>query len=66
LKKLIIKILFGACVFFVPVSAMAGVSVHVDIPLPPQIIFLVPPEVIVLPETDVYAVPDVNEEIFFY
>jgi hypothetical protein len=66
MKKLIFKILFLILVVFVPVSAMAGVSVHVSIPLPPPIIFPAPPELVVIPETNVYAVPDVQEDIFFY
>ncbi len=66
MKKLIVKILFLTLVIFVPVSAMAGVSVHVNIPLPPPIIFPGPPEVVVIPETNVYAVPDVDADIFFY
>lgn len=66
MKKLIFKILFLTLVVFAPVSAMAGVSVHVNIPLPPPIIFPAPPQVAVIPGTDVYAVPDVQEDIFFY
>ena len=66
MKKLIFKVLFLTLVVFAPVSAMAEVSVHIDIPLPPPIIFPAPPEMVVIPETDVYAVPDVQEEIFFY
>jgi hypothetical protein len=65
MKKLILKILFLTLVVFTPVSAMAGVSVHINIPLPPPIFFPAPPEVVVIPETDVYAVPDVQEDIFF-
>ena len=66
MKKLIYKILFMTSLIFVPVSAMAGVSVHVNIPLPPPIIFPAPPELVVIPETDIYAVPDIQEDIFFY
>ncbi len=66
MKKLFLKILFLTLVIFAPVSAIAGVSVNIDIPLPPPIIFPAPPQVVVLPETNVYAVPDVREEIFFY
>ena len=65
MKKLIFKVLFLSLVVFAPVSVMAGVSVHVDFPLPPLIIFPAPPEVVPVPEMDVYAVPDVQEEIFF-
>lgn len=66
MKKLILKILFLTLVIFAPVSAMAEVSVHINIPLPPPIIFPVPPSLVVIPETDVYVVPDVQDEIFFY
>ena len=66
MKKLIFKVLFLTLVVFAPVSAMAGVSIQVNIPLPPPIIFSVPPVPVVIPETDVYAVPDVREDIFFY
>jgi hypothetical protein len=66
MKKLILKILFLTLVVFAPVSALAGVSVHIDIPLPPPIIFPAPPVPVVIPETDVYTVPDVQEDIFFY
>jgi len=66
MKKIIFKILFLSLFVFTPVSAMAGVSVHVDIPLPPPIFFPAPPHVVIIPETDVYVVPDIEEEIFFY
>ena len=66
MKKLIFKILFLTLVVFVPVSAMAGVIVRVNIPLPPPIIFPAPPQVAVIPGTNVYAVPDVKDDIFFY
>ncbi|MFA5321633.1 MAG: hypothetical protein WC373_03090 [Smithella sp.] len=66
MKKLIFKILFLTLIVFAPVSTMAEISVHINIPLPPPIIFPAPPEVVVIPETDVYAVPDVQEDIFFY
>jgi hypothetical protein len=64
MKKLILKV-FLILMVFIPVSAMAGVSVHVSLPLPPPIIFPAPPEVEVVPGMDVYTVPDVQEEIFF-
>ena len=64
------KILFGtillALVIVVPMPTMAGVDVHVSIPLPPLIVFAAPPEVVVLPETNVYVVPDLGVDIFFY
>ncbi|MGB5218775.1 MAG: hypothetical protein WBN66_10810 [Smithella sp.] len=66
MKKLMLKMLLLTLVVFVPASAMARVSVHINIPLPPPIIFPAPPELVVIPETDVYAVPDVEDEIFFY
>lgn len=66
MKKLIVKVLLLTIAVLAPVSAMARVSVHVSIPLPPAIIFPAPPEVVVIPETNVYAVPDIQDEIFFY
>lgn len=66
MKNLILKILFFTLVIFAPVSAMAQVSVHINIPLPPPIFFPAPPDVVVIPETHVYAVPDIQEDIFFY
>jgi hypothetical protein len=65
MKKIIFKILLMLAVLM-PVSAVAGVSVHVSIPLPPPIAFPAPPDLVVIPETDVYAVPDVADDIFFY
>jgi hypothetical protein len=50
----------------VPTPVLAGVDVHVTIPLPPPIPFFAPPELIVLPETYVYVAPDVDVDIFFY
>ncbi|PKN52736.1 MAG: hypothetical protein CVU55_05790 [Deltaproteobacteria bacterium HGW-Deltaproteobacteria-13] len=65
MKKLIFKILFLTLVILVPASAIAEVSVHINIPLPPPIIFPAPPGLVVIPETNVYAVPDVQDDIFF-
>ncbi|HNY50570.1 MAG TPA: hypothetical protein PLV50_07125 [Smithella sp.] len=66
MKKLVYKMLLLSLVVLMPASAMAGVSVHFNIPLPPPLIFPAPPELVVIPETDVYAVPNLQEEIFFY
>ena len=66
MKKLILKTLLLTLVVCMPVSAIAGVSVHVNIPLPPAIVFPAGPQLVVIPDTDVYAVPDVQEDIFFY
>jgi len=66
MKKLIFKTLLLTIFVCMPASAMAGVSVHIDIPLPPPIIFPAPPQLVVIPDTDVYAVPDVQEDVFFY
>ena len=64
------KLLFGtillAFVVAQPIPTIAGVDVHVGIPLPPPIVFPSPPELIVIPETYVYVAPDVREDIFFY
>jgi hypothetical protein len=66
MKKTLLKIVFLALATFLPVSAVAGVSVHINIPLPPPVIFPAPPHVIVIPETDVYVIPDIQDEIFFF
>ena len=66
MKKFISKIIFLTLVVFAPVLVSAGVSVHIDIPLPPPIIFPAPPQLVVIPETHVYAVPDIQDDIFFY
>ncbi|MDI6743049.1 MAG: hypothetical protein QMD11_09965 [Smithella sp.] len=66
MKKIMVKMMFVALVTFMPVSAMAGVSVHINIPFPPPIIFPGLPHLVVIPQTDVYVVPDIAEEIFFY
>jgi hypothetical protein len=66
MKKLLFGTILLALVIALPIPTMAGVDVHVSIPLPPPIVFPAPPEVIVIPETYVYVVPDVQEDIFFY
>jgi len=66
MKKIIFRMFLFTIAVLAPVSAMARVSVHVSIPLPPPIIFPAPPEVVVIPETNVYAVPDIQDDIFFY
>lgn len=50
-----------------PAQAMAGVSTHVNIPLPPALLFPLPPAVVVLPDAQsVYAVPDIDVDLFFW
>ena len=66
MKKLLWGTLFLALAFAVPMPAKAGVSVGINIGLPPPVYFARPPELIVLPGTYVYVAPDVEEEIFFY
>jgi hypothetical protein len=66
MKKLLLGTIFLALVFVFPIPTMAGVDVHLSIPLPPLIVFAAPPEVVVIPETNVYAVPDLDVDIFFY
>lgn len=66
MKKLILKTLLLTLVVCMPVSAMADVRVHVNIPLPPAIVFPAMPQLVIIPDTDVYAVPDVEEDVFFY
>ncbi|HNZ64283.1 MAG TPA: hypothetical protein PKJ10_00485 [Smithella sp.] len=66
MKKLMVKTFLVILVACMPVSAIADVRVHVNIPLPPPIFFPAPPQLVVIPETDVYVVPDAREDIFFY
>lgn len=66
MKKLMVKTFLLVLVVLMPVSAMADVRVHVNIPLPPPIFFPFSPQLVVIPETDVYVVPDAREDIFFY
>jgi len=67
MKKAMIGTLFLLVAALVPLSARAqvGVSVGVNVDLPPPIAFSGPPEVVVLPESNVYVVPDVEADIFF-
>lgn len=67
MKKAIIGTLPLLVAALVPLSARAqiGVSVGVNVALPPPIVFSGPPEVVVLPESNVYVVPDVEADIFF-
>ncbi len=66
MKKVFLGTMLWASLMIAPVSAMAGVDVHVSIPLPPAIVFSAPPAAVVIPETYVYGFPDVQAEIFFY
>lgn len=51
----------------IPLTAMAGVNVNVNIGLPPPIVFAEPPHVVHIPyAVGVYAVPDIDAEIFFW
>jgi len=66
MNNLIFTTLFLGWMIFVPAPAIAEVNVHIDIPLPPPIVFPAPPHVVVIPNTHVYVVPDIEEDIFFY
>ena len=66
MKKILIGTILLASVLLFPVPTMAEVSIGINIPLPPLIVFSSPPEVVVIPETYVYVVPDSDEDIFFY
>jgi hypothetical protein len=67
MKKLLFGTILLAAAIALPISAMAGVDIHVSFPLPPPIIFPAPPEVIVIPDTnDVYVVPDIDVDMFFW
>jgi hypothetical protein len=67
MKKAMLGTLFLLGTALVPVSARAqiGVSVGVNVAVPPPIVFSGPPEVVVLPDTNVYVVPDVEADIYF-
>ena len=67
MKKAMIGTLFLLVAALVPLSVRAqiGVSVGVNVPLPPPIVFSGPPEVVVLPESNVYVVPEVEADVFF-
>ena len=57
MKKLLFGTMLLALVIVVPIPTMAGVDIHVSIPLPPPIVFAAPPELIVIPETYAYVAP---------
>lgn len=66
MKKLFLGALLLALVIAVPGPSMAGVSVGINIGLPP-LVFAAPPEVIVLPYTSgVYVVPEIDAELYFW
>jgi hypothetical protein len=65
IKKLLLGGLLLASVMAVPITAMARMSVDINIALPPLIQFAAPPEVVAIPETDVYTDPDLDVDIFF-
>jgi hypothetical protein len=66
MKKAMIATLFLVAAL-VPFSARAqvGVSVGVNVPLPPPIEYSGPPEVVALPGSSVYVAPDVEADIYF-
>lgn len=66
MKKTIVKIILCSVFLFAASSALAEVRVHINIPLPPPLIFPAPPHVVVIPDTNVYVVPDIRDDIFFY
>ena len=47
-------------------QSTAGVSIGINIPIPPLFVFPAPPELVVIPGTYAYYCPDVNLDIFFY
>ena len=66
MKKLLFGTMLLALVIVVPIPTMAGVDIHVSIPLPPPIVFAAPPELIVIPETYAYVAPDIDVDLFFW
>jgi hypothetical protein len=47
-------------------QSTAGVSIGINIPVPPLFVFPAPPELVVIPETYAYYCPDVDFDIYFY
>lgn len=66
MKKIVVGSILWMLAAVLPMPAMAGVDIHVSIPLPPPVVFSAPPVAVVIPGTYVYALPDVPEDIFFY
>lgn len=67
MKKITTAIFLWALLTFIPAQAMAGVSIHVSIPLPPPILFALPPAVVVIPDTNsVYAATDIDVDLYFW
>jgi len=66
MKKIVVGSILWMLAAVLPLPAMAGVDIHVSIPLPPPVVFSAPPAAVVIPGTYVYALPDVPEDIFFY
>jgi len=66
MKKLLLGTILLWLVMFIPIPAMAGVTIGVGISLPP-IVFHGSPYVVAMPETyDVYFVPDIDVDLFFW
>jgi hypothetical protein len=67
MRKATIAAMFLLALVLVPLPARAqiGVSVGVNVALPPPIVFPAAPEVVVIPDTNVYVVPDAEADIFF-
>ena len=49
-----------------PGQSTAGISIGINIPIPPLFTFPVPPELVVIPGTYAYYCPGVSVNIFFY
>ena len=65
MKKLLVIGTFLLLLLGFSGQGMAGISIGVNIPLPPVITFTAPPELVVIPGTNVYYCPDVSADIFF-
>src|SRR5512139_976789 len=67
MKRLLLGTMLLALLIVVPIPTLAGVSININFPLPPPIVFAAPPSVIVLPDTDdVYVDPDIDVDLFFW
>lgn len=63
-RQYLVKALL-ALSLLVPLPVLAGVTVTINVPLPPPLFFPMPPEVVVIPNTYVYGVPDSEADVFF-
>jgi hypothetical protein len=66
MKKLILISVILMLVLGFSGQSTAGISIGINIPIPPLFAFPAPPELVVIPGTYAYYCPDVGVNIFFY